>query len=343
MTSSLAYLTAPKNKMRVKHKPVLLNQVINIVAKKFKNKTSNLRLVDCTLGDGGHSVAMYTQLHPKLLVSLDWDLTSIRFVKRYYNKLISGVLEFDNVAKTFMQLKDKKAEVLDGKVRQGWYVVHANFANIKNILRSLEIDSIDVVLWDLGLSSRQLESKGRGFSFNDKSVLDLRISPATNDVPAYKLLNILSQKELVRLFTENVGMPVNLAVRLSKELVIERQAKPFGNKDDMARIKHIAYKVKPLRRSSIGHLHPATLVLLALRMAVNFELSNLIDSLEGGLEFLTEQGILLVITFHSAEESVVNDWITKNSLVVEVITPSKLELAVNPRARSAKLFVVQKK
>ena len=320
--------------MKIKHKPVLTSKILKIIADHFKNNTKKLKVVDCTLGDGGHSFAMYEKLQPSLLVSLDWDISSINFVSKYYKAFIKAVFRYDFIKHELVSLRGRLK-----KPASGWYVIHSNFANLREVVQSLDVPEVDVILWDLGLSTRQLEAKGRGFSFNDDSVLDLRISPHDNQVPAYKLLNVLSQKELTHLFNKNVGMPRRLAGILAKEIIAARRRKPFGDKQDMRRIKSIAYKLMPLRKRSIGHLHPATLILLALRIAVNYEFDNLVSSLENSLDILSSSGILLIITFHSGEETIVKNWIENKQLVSKIVEPSQKEISINPRSRSAKLFI----
>ena len=325
--------------MKAVHKPVLLTQV----KKQIESLSERSRFVDATLGDGGHSLMFLENFTPEFLLSIDWDLQSIRFVLSSqlpkaknlgYHVILA---EYDPIAKRLIE--DHKDSGAEGSGKR-WYIVHSNFVYLDKILENLGVKNVDVVLFDLGVSSRQLEAKKRGFSFKDKGTLDMRMDPQTQQVKAYDLLNFLSQKELVRLFVETVKMPKSFASKLAEEIVALREERPFGDKDDIRRLNSIAYKIVPVRRGSRGRLHPATLVFLALRIAVNTELSNLSQALPIAFKVLNPGGLLIVIGFHSGEFDILDRFVADKNY--KIIVPSLREVAANPRSRSAKMYVIYK-
>ncbi len=319
--------------MKKIHKPVMLEQILQALKKNDGFGT----IIDATLGDGGHSFAIYKQVEPKVLISLDLDNSAIEFVSKFYKDFVHAKYEFNYGTSSL-----ENEIIINGNnnLKTKWDIVHANFAYIYKIVKALNIDSVDAVLWDLGVSSRQLETKERGFSFNSRAILDMRMDKKNNQVPAYTLLNVLSKKELTKLFVTNVHMYKEMALLLAEEIVKERKQKPFGDKQDIKRLVNIAYTIRPLRKGAQGRLHPATLVFLALRMAVNSELRNLQESLESSLPLLSKNGMFLIITFHSVEQELVENFCQKNNLSRSLLLPSKKEIKTNPRARSAKLNVI---
>lgn len=129
---------------------------------------------------------------------------------------------------------------------------------------------------------------------------------------------------------------------MAKAIVSARDAQRFGNSNDVKRINAIASKIIPIRKGAVGRLHPATLVFLALRIAVNTELQNLVEALPAATDLIASHGKMLVMTYHSAEEKIVQNFVKENFLSVKKYLPTKNEVARNPRARSAKLFVITK-
>lgn len=317
--------TAVAKTKKLYHDPVLLQEVLDEVA----NAPQVGWIVDGTFGDGGHSKRIYAERVKKFglnkLLSIDWDFSG-----------------FDALSSYNIDLPEVDAKNFNGK---NWVLVKDNFAHIKQILReisniSTEDGKIAILLLDLGISSRQYVQKQRGFSFTGYGKVDMRMNPQMYQVAAYDLLNILPYTKLAQLFKNTVGMPPFMAAKLTKEIIAARTFKKFGNTDDIKRLNDIAYQVSPIRSSSRGKIHPSTLLFLALRIAVNTELSNLQEVLPDALHLLVSGGKLLVMTYHSGEEQVVNAFIAANKVKAEVIAPTPAEIRKNPRARSAKLFII---
>lgn len=309
------------------HRPVLLKETLEEIA--LAPKTG--WIVDGTFGDGGHSSAIYEQrivnFKANRLLSIDWDLSG-------YNALLTH-------HKVMPTLLD------EATTESTWVLASDNFAHLKNILRDADKKTaygtdIAALLLDLGISSRQLVQKQRGFSFAGSGKADMRMNPEIYAIAAYDLLNLLPYTKLTQLFKETVGMPGPIAARLTRELLAEREQKMFGNSDDIQRLTEIAYKVEPIRSNSRGRIHPATLLFLALRIGVNTELQNLQEILPVAFSSLLEGGRLLVMTYHSGEEEIVIQFSQKLGIKAEMILPSPREVRGNPRARSAKLFIIKK-
>ena len=326
-----------------KHVPVMLNEVLEYVT---KIKERFPMIVDVTLGYGGNSAKIYELLKQRtggFLLSIDWDKEAVDYVFDRFKEEVAFYFTYTP------QEGLKKVYESDGGENVAWAIVHGNFAYIQTILSEVikelqhEKHCVDLVLADLGVSSPQLEDKKRGFSFASSSAsLDMRMDPDTYNVKAYDLLNFLSRNELKRLFEENVGMPSKFAASLAWEIEVEREKKPFGDKDDVVRIQKIANKVLPLRKSSLGRLNLATLVFLALRMAVNMELDNLRELLENLPHILCEKGTALIIAFHSGEWRIIEEKLPHGMGIDEVVVPTRGEIRENPKARSAKMYVLSR-
>lgn len=346
-----------QNKQKPKHSihiPVLLDEVLNIltehiVSLKKNNLFSsdkNYLIFDFTLGDGGHSYAIKNMLQDKFpkiqfkLYSFDWDKMSIDFVTKKFD--VKGIYWCDMKCDNFSYTKGSKIQG-QGNKNVEWYLVHSNFAWVYNFIQNLTANNILFALADLGISSRQLLIKNRGFSFKEnKNLADMRMSREFMQVHAYDLLNGLSAKELRDLFVKNIGLSKHIAIYIANEIVKVRQQKPFGFDDDIYRLNLIAEKLKKrgIRKFNSSKLHPATLILLGLRMAVNSERRNLFEMLEGVSKIATKSLKLAIIGFHSVE------WDLLETLpqlygfrLLKIQTPAEKELKLNPRSRSAKLFI----
>lgn len=311
------------------HRPVMLARVLQQIKDHVGNSSI---IVDCTMGDGGHSSEILKEFvgdnSDRVLLSIDWDDESYKFVSEFYDK---KPLDITNSST---------------KTNEKWMYVQTNFAHIDTALQKVgkvtgRTPLAAAMLFDLGISSRQIAQKQRGFSFMGNGALDMRMDRENYTVTAAMLLNMLSVNKLTDLFNKTVGMRKQVAHELAKEIAIERDRKPFGADNDVRRVNEIAEKVQPIRTSAMGRLHPSTLLFLALRIAVNTELMNLYEVLPLAKRNLTDRGVLLVMTYHSAEEKIVEEFVKKSHSHVTVFLASKNEIAGNPRARSAKLFVIQ--
>jgi 16S rRNA (cytosine1402-N4)-methyltransferase len=295
--------------MRKIHIPVLLNESVDSL-----NIQSNGFYIDCTLGDGGHSIEILKKLSPRgLLLSLDHDQHAIDFVERNYK-------EESN--------------------QDNWVIKKSNFKQIRDLSNEVNRKP-NGILMDLGLSSRQLEeSHNRGFSYQrEEEPLDMRMDQDLG-VTAKDLLNALSEKELAKVF-KNYGEE-KYSYRIAK--VIKENISDIKTVGDLTRL---IYKVVPAYNSI---KNPSRRVFQALRIVVNDELNNLKEALDGSFEILQEEGRISVISFHSLEDRIVKNYFLEKQrsgegemLFKSHIAPTDDEKRCNPRSASAKLRVLIKK
>jgi 16S rRNA (cytosine1402-N4)-methyltransferase len=268
--------------------------------------------IDCTLGDGGHSNKILSQLSSQgLLLSIDRDENALQFVKDYYD------------------------------IPDNWILAQGNFANIQEILETKKISRKPYgILMDLGLSSRQLEeSNNRGFSYREsEEPLDMRMD--TNlGVNALDLLKVLKEHELTKLFKiygeERYAKPIAKAI---KEDISEIQT--------VGDLTRLIYNVVPV---ASNNKNPSRRVFQALRIAVNDELNSLKEGLDKAFEILQSGGRLTVISFHSLEDRIVKEFFNEKedqekgeTLSKNPIQATEEEIERNPRSSSAKLRVLRK-
>ena len=299
----------------MRHEPVLPKEIIELL-----DLESNDNVIDCTLGDAGHSEAMLEKIAPKgKLLGIDLDTEAVLRAKRF-------LYRFEDRA----------------------IIVRDNFANLKNIVEKNDLKSINAILMDLGWSSPQFAERGRGFSFQTDEPLDMRYS-VTEPETAADVVNTYSEQELASVF-KNFGEE-NLNKEIAEAIVDYRKIKKIAKTGELTEIILQVYRTK-LRTDKeipwIGGLHPATKVFQALRMEVNHELDNLKAALPQAIEILASGGRLAVITFHSLEDRIVKhffqsiDGKTIKLVNKKPISASDEEIKLNPRARSAKLRVVEK-
>lgn len=298
------------------HKPVLANEVIvafNLESGAPLNYQS--RYIDATCGSGGHTLALVK--YGGKILGIDSDLSAL--------KVAENVL--------------KKACPTPENI-QTYNFVHGNFINIDKIARKFGFTDVDGVLFDLGVSTPQLTSNFRGMSFGAKDAqLDMRIDPTTQSIKAFDLLNILRKDQLLDLFSVVYSKP--MAKRIALNIANFREEKPFLTVGDFLK----ALRFLPKK----GMLHPATKAFLALRVAVNSELENLKTALPKAFNLLKKGGRLIVISYHSGEDTLVKRFLLreeteKNGLIIskKPIVASNEEIEINPSARSAKMRVLEK-
>jgi 16S rRNA (cytosine1402-N4)-methyltransferase len=266
-------------------------------------------LVDGTLGGGGHTRALAERVGPMgQVVALDQDPAAV----------------------------DAATTSLAGlPVR----VAHANFSELPEVLRELEITAVDGVLLDLGLSSDQLADQQRGFSFDASGPLDLRFNPTIGE-PAWRLVNRLRAEQLADLIYQ-YGEE-RFSRRIARAIVERRQQQPIQTAAELAAVVRRA-----MPRSARERIDPATRTFQALRIAVNEELRSLELALERIPECLRPGGRLAVISFHSLEDRRVKEAFRNDpryeALTKKPLRPSPAEMDANPRSRSAKLRVAAKR
>jgi 16S rRNA (cytosine1402-N4)-methyltransferase len=285
------------------------------------------RYLDGTLGGGGHSEQLLMQSSPDgEVLGLDLDDEALAAARqrlaRFGNRLV---------------------------VRQ------ANFAVAKAILSEIGWHTVDGIVLDLGISSYQLESRERGFSFRSGARLDMRMD-RRQSLDAHEIVNAFSVTEIERILRKYGEEPQ--ARRIALAIASERKIKAIKTTAELAAI------VARVKAGGRRDHHPATQTFQALRIAVNQELGNLDRFLEDGYELLQPQGRMVVISFHSLEDRRVKNafrkwhrdcicpprtptcqcgWSRKaNLLTTKPLSPSSSEIEANPRARSAKLRAVER-
>lgn len=286
-------------------------------------------LVDATLGLGGHSEAILQASEKTKVIGIDQDLEAIALAKQRLEKYGTR-----------------------------FQVFHANFSEIAAVLDEAGVDKADGILADLGVSSLQLDSQNRGFSFRFDAPLDMRMNPDSEAETAADLLETLSEFELARIIYE-YGEE-RFSRRIARRIIEKRERgkSPKTTKE----LADLVTKAVPFSRKE--KIHPATRTFQALRIAVNRELEILTDFLHLAIDKLNKNGRLLVISFQSLEDRIVKRTLQKLSgkcecppnfptcvcgaeKKVEILTrkpivPSDFEIEANPRARSAKLRAVKK-
>ncbi len=279
------------------------------------------RIIDATLGTGGHS---------------------LEFIKR--GAKVLGIDIDEKMIEVSESRLKKACPTPNSPAATGWgsfKLVQANFKDIDKIARREGFDEVEAIVFDLGTSNLQLTLPERGFSFGyPEADLDMRMNPRLQGLTGADLLNVLRKDQLFELF--NRVLPFREAKTLSERVIEIRKTKKFKKVGDFLEICQGMKK----RRG----LNPATLPFLALRIAVNSELENLSEALPKAFDLLTKKGRLLVIVFHSAERKIVLDFYfamiregVANLLSERGIGPGEKEIARNPRARSAVLYVLEKK
>lgn len=304
------------------HISVLLNESIQQL-----NIKKNGVYVDCTLGGGGHSSEILKRIPNGHLYAFDQDSFAI------------------NTA-------DEKLK----KIASNYTLINENFVNIKVALEEENVYGVDGILYDLGVSSFQLDIPERGFSYRFDGPLDMRMDQ-TAELDAYTVVNTYDEKSLVRILFE-YGEE-KFARLIARKIVSEREKKPIETTLELVEIIKKALPASALRNSS----HPAKQTFQAIRIEVNHELDILKEALEDGLSLLNKNGRMVVITFHSLEDRIVKKLFKEKTTLQlpkdlpyipegyeiefklinsKVILPSESEISNNLRSHSAKMRVIEK-
>lgn len=290
--------------MSLFHTSVLLQEVVSAL-----NVKKDKWYIDATVGGGGHTFEIVK--HEGFVLGIDVDEDALRFVEE----------------------NSKKTE----KIR----LVRGNFSNIGQIVKQNGIEKVVGILFDLGVSSYQLAHRGRGFSFQKDSPLDMRMDKSLG-VSAADLVNALSVKELVYIF-ERFGEE-RFAKKIAAAIVWYRKEKKIETTGELVFVIKRA-----IGNSYQDTIHFATRVFQALRIAVNDELRSLETALPQALEILESDGRLVTISFHSLEDRIIKQSFLAFAkegkgiiLTDKPIMAAKEEIARNPRSRSAKLRVFKK-
>lgn len=291
------------------HDPVLLDETLH-----WLDPRPGQVVVDCTLGRGGHASAIASRLGPAgLLIGLDVDPHNLAFAQ----ERLRGV---------------------DCPVR----LFHANFAELGDVLAEVGREKVSAILADLGISTNQLFDSRYGLSFAQSMPLDMRIDPRLRQTAA-DMVNSLKEPQLANVLYELAQE--RYSRRIARNIVEARRLSPITTTERLADLVRQAYAA---RGGSHERIDPATRTFLALRMAVNQEISNLRALLEESPGFLETGGRLAIISFQSTEDRMVKQAFRSAEqtgrvkiLTNKPICPNESEAIANPRSRSAKLRVIE--
>jgi len=301
------------------HTPVLVEEVI-----KALNVQPGGRYIDATVGSGGHAMAILEHSQPGgQLLGIDVDPEAIKIARARLAVYAGSIL-----------------------------LINESFANLQAICYKYDFIPVHGILFDLGLSSFQLEAEGRGFSFQHDAPLDMRFNPGQK-LTAADIVNTYSEPELARLI-RTYGEE-SFSHQIARRIVQERPIKST---------LHLAQLVEQAVGGRRGRIHPATKTFQALRIAVNQELENLASALAQAVDLLGFEGRLVVISYHSLEDRVAKQFMGRESqdcicppgtptcvcghtaklrlVQKKVVTPSLAEVQANPRSRSARLRVAER-
>lgn len=298
------------------HKSVLLNECIQNL-----NLKDDSVIVDCTLGYGGHSSEILKRIPKGFLYAFDQDKEAIQSASQRLNE-----------------------------INCNYQIINDNFVNIDKYI----IDKVDGVLFDLGVSSPQLDEEERGFSFHKDARLDMRMN-REKELDAYKVVNEYSFDDLNRIIRDYGEEKYSFSI--ARDIVEKRKIKKIETTFELVDIIKDAVPMKYKREH-----HPARKTFQAIRIEVNDELNVFRKALTKALDLLKVNGRICVITFHSLEDKICKDIfndVTKNIdgykdmpiipkelepkfKKIKTIEPSKEELDENNRSRSAKLRVIEK-
>lgn len=295
------------------HIPVLLEESVDLLL----NRRKGLTLIDATLGGGSTSKFILDNLDSTgRVIGIDRDQSAIELVSRRL------------------------------KSYSNFTAVWENFRALDIILNKLQIEAIDGLIADLGISSVQLDDESRGFGFKSTSRINMQYDLNRTGTSAYDLLKDLDEKSLRKLFRE-FGEEKRWAGRIASKIVTQRLSRPIETPAELA---ELVKQSIPIRFHS-RRIHPATRFFLALRIAVNEELESLQEGLNKAIGFLKPGGRLVIISYHSLEDRIVKHTFRKYSKepdkLLRIITkkpliPTREEIDRNRRARSAKMRVAER-
>lgn len=300
------------------HIPVLLKETIE-----YLDINPNDWFIDCNLGGGGHTAAILEKGGKVLGIDLDKEA-------------------LEESAKRFnLELKEENGKLIARS--EELILVQDNFINITQLIIDLSLPNPSGILFDLGISSHQLDDRSRGFSFMDDAPLDMRMNKNSDEPTAADIVNALTQKELTELFFKFGEEPRSR--RIAEAITEYKKHKLVQTTHELT---NIILSVKP--RTRYDRIHPATQAFQALRIITNDELNNLKTGLQKAVDLLDQNGRLVVISFHSLEDRIVKNFIRDNehdgkleNLTKKPIEATNDELFDNSRARSAKLRAAIKK
>lgn len=318
--------------VEIRHVPVLLRETIDGL-----NLKSGDVVVDGTLGSGGHTLEIFERIFPGgRVVSMDMDALAIERFKKRIEPLewAKQALDEDNIQ-----------------------LFHNNFSELDTVLDAAGLDKVSGIMVDLGFSSDQMDAPERGLSFSKDGPLDMRLNH-DNPLTAQKVVNEYSEEQLISILKE-YGEE-RFARNIAQAVIQERKEKVIATTKALAEIVERSIP----KRFQATKIHPATKTFQALRIEVNREMESLKLFLPQAIERLAKGARLAVISFHSGEDRMVKRVFRENArgcicpkgfpicqcgksprvkiVTTRPIVPSDVEIAENPRSRSAKLRIVEK-
>jgi 16S rRNA (cytosine1402-N4)-methyltransferase len=289
------------------HIPVLLNEVIKLLDPK-----ENENFIDATLGEGGHTLALLQKTSPAgKVLGIDLDPETLEIAHRKLHAFGERLVLANN-----------------------------NFKNLEEIIADNKFKEISGIVFDLGMSSRDIDEAGRGFSFLKDEPLLMNFGSDTM-LTAEHIVNGWPESELekiIRLYGEE-----KFSRQIARAIIARRIVKPIKTTFDLVEVIENATP----NFYHHGRIHPATRTFQALRIAVNDELNSIQKGLESSLKILSSGAKIAVISFHSLEDRIVKNFFRDNKNILKILTkkpvvPAQVEVLNNPRARSGKLRVAQK-
>ena len=313
-----------------RHTPVLLAECLEQL-----NLQTQHTFVDSTLGGAGHSLEVAKRLGPEgTLIGIDQDEVALAAAR-------------------------SRLEALPEQTRPALELLHGNFGELDSLLTSAEVPGIDAILFDLGVSSVQIDTPSRGFSFKEEAPLDMRMDPSTQTQTAAEIVNTYNAADLARII--RAYSDERWAKRIAEFIVREREKEPIETSGRLVEVIKAAIPASARRAGG----HPAKRTFQALRIEVNSELDVLRRGLDAAIRWLNPGGRIAVISYHSLEDRIVKDTfahmanrctcppdlpvcVCGKEPILDIVTrkpilPTPEEVERNPRARSAKLRVAQKR
>jgi len=288
------------------HQPVLLEKVI-----KYLNPQKGENFVDCTIGEAGHSLAILEKIKPRgRVLGIDVDSDSLKRIQSQERLIL----------------------------------VHDNFKDLRKIIQENHFDPVNGILFDLGLSSWQIEESGKGFTFKKDEPL-IMILNSKQEVTAEEVLNTWPEESLIEIF-KRYGEE-KYSRRIVTAIVNHRKLSPIKT---TFQLKEIIDKTIPFSKTRRGKINRVLArIFQALRIVINDELENLKQGLNQATKIVVPKGRIVVISFHSLEDRIVKNFFKNKEkrgqlkiLTKKPIIANEIEINVNPRARSAKLRAAMK-
>ncbi len=307
ITTAVSYQNSALQHTNSPHEPVMSGEILD-----YLKPVRDGIYVDATFGMGGHTLALL-KAYPDIrrVIAIDWDESSILRAKEFIHPFSEKI-----------------------------HLYNGNFTELPVFLEQEGINKVDGIILDLGISSYHFEESGRGFSFKRDEPLDMRINSSGRN-NAYDIVNFLNEdklEEIIRLYGEE-----SWSKKIAKVIVEKRREHKIQTSKELA---DLIFKIIP-RKFHSQHIHPATKTFQALRIAVNSELDNINHALAIYPDYLNDNARICVISFHSLEDRIVKDRFRSDDrlkiITKKPLTPSQEEIQINPRARSAKLRVAEKK